>query len=94
MLQVNNQSKSIPSSQYYYDMKYSQDYSTFSTLEMGLFSQTTVIHMWLCMNLRDRKYFIAPINYDLDLRAALQNFAFVSSSFQILFYYCQAGHSF
>ncbi|KAM3229353.1 hypothetical protein ACQJBY_060300 [Aegilops geniculata] len=31
---VDNQSKSIPSSQYYYDMKYSQDYSTFSTLEM------------------------------------------------------------
>ncbi|KAF7042152.1 hypothetical protein CFC21_051827 [Triticum aestivum] len=31
---VDNQSKSIPSPQYYYDMKYSQDYSTFSTLEM------------------------------------------------------------
>ncbi|CAM0872582.1 unnamed protein product [Alopecurus aequalis] len=27
--------KSIPSSHYYYDMKYSLDYSTFSTLEMG-----------------------------------------------------------
>ncbi|KAE8806087.1 DNA (cytosine-5)-methyltransferase 1 [Hordeum vulgare] len=30
---VDNESKSISSSQYYYDMKYSQDYSTFSTLE-------------------------------------------------------------
>ncbi|KQK22267.1 hypothetical protein BRADI_1g66167v3 [Brachypodium distachyon] len=31
---VDKESKSIPSSQYYYDMKYSLDYSTFSTLEM------------------------------------------------------------
>ncbi|KAM0875569.1 hypothetical protein ACQ4PT_036690 [Festuca glaucescens] len=32
---VDKESKSISSSQYYYDMKYSPDYSTFSTLEMG-----------------------------------------------------------
>ncbi|KAM0875566.1 hypothetical protein ACQ4PT_036690 [Festuca glaucescens] len=38
---VDKESKSISSSQYYYDMKYSPDYSTFSTLEMGLCSQTT-----------------------------------------------------
>nr|XP_051181903.1 DNA (cytosine-5)-methyltransferase CMT2-like isoform X14 [Lolium perenne] len=32
---VDKESKSISPSQYYYDMKYSPDYSTFSTLEMG-----------------------------------------------------------
>uniref|UniRef100_A0ACD5X0P7 Uncharacterized protein n=1 Tax=Avena sativa TaxID=4498 RepID=A0ACD5X0P7_AVESA len=32
---VDKNSESIPSSHYYYDMKYSLDYSTFSTLEMG-----------------------------------------------------------
>uniref|UniRef100_A0A0D9ZVW6 DNA (cytosine-5-)-methyltransferase n=1 Tax=Oryza glumipatula TaxID=40148 RepID=A0A0D9ZVW6_9ORYZ len=31
---VNGKSKSVPSSDYYYDMKYSIDYSTFSTIEM------------------------------------------------------------
>ncbi|KAK1651103.1 hypothetical protein QYE76_068908 [Lolium multiflorum] len=32
---VDKESKSISPSQYYYDMKYSPDYSTFSTVEMG-----------------------------------------------------------
>ncbi|KAM0930756.1 hypothetical protein ACQ4PT_000686 [Festuca glaucescens] len=32
---VDKESKSLSSSQYYYDMKYSPDYSTFSTLETG-----------------------------------------------------------
>ncbi|WVZ97098.1 hypothetical protein U9M48_042658 [Paspalum notatum var. saurae] len=32
---VNEKSQSIPSFDYYYDMKYSLDYSTFSTMEMG-----------------------------------------------------------
>lgn len=42
MLQVDKESKSITSSQYYYDMKYSPDYSTFSTMEMGSFSQQSM----------------------------------------------------
>uniref|UniRef100_J3M520 DNA (cytosine-5-)-methyltransferase n=2 Tax=Oryza brachyantha TaxID=4533 RepID=J3M520_ORYBR len=32
---INGKSKSVPSFHYYYDMKYSIDYSTFSTIQMG-----------------------------------------------------------
>ncbi|KAJ1262190.1 hypothetical protein BS78_09G088600 [Paspalum vaginatum] len=35
IMQVNEKSQSISSFDYYYDMKYSLDYSTFSTMEMG-----------------------------------------------------------
>ncbi|KAL6864864.1 hypothetical protein ACP4OV_016015 [Aristida adscensionis] len=41
---INGESKSIPSSHYYYDMKYSLDYTTFSTMEMGDTSDTLQIN--------------------------------------------------
>ncbi|KAL6624503.1 hypothetical protein ACP70R_031824 [Stipagrostis hirtigluma subsp. patula] len=41
---VNGKSKSIPSFHYYYDMKYSRDYSTFSTMEMGDTNGTLQLH--------------------------------------------------
>ncbi|RLN28488.1 DNA (cytosine-5)-methyltransferase 3-like isoform X1 [Panicum miliaceum] len=41
---VNEKSQSIPSFHYYYDMKYSLDYSTFSTMEMGDSNDTLQSH--------------------------------------------------
>ncbi|PAN16647.1 hypothetical protein PAHAL_3G074800 [Panicum hallii] len=41
---VNEKSQSIPSFHYYYDMKYSLDYSTFSTMEMGHANDTLQSH--------------------------------------------------
>ncbi|CAN6335937.1 unnamed protein product [Urochloa humidicola] len=41
---VNEKSQSIPSFHYYYDMKYSLDYSTFSTMEMGDIDDTLHSH--------------------------------------------------
>ncbi|CAN6340137.1 unnamed protein product [Urochloa humidicola] len=41
---VNEKSQSIPSFHYYYDMKYSLDYSTFSTTEMGDINGTLQSH--------------------------------------------------
>ncbi|KAG2623797.1 hypothetical protein PVAP13_3KG081100 [Panicum virgatum] len=41
---VNEKSRSIPSFHYYYDMKYSLDYSTFSTMEMGSSNDTLQLH--------------------------------------------------
>ncbi|CAL4910919.1 unnamed protein product [Urochloa decumbens] len=41
---VNEKSQSIPSFHYYYDMKYSLDYSTFSTIEMGDINDTLQSH--------------------------------------------------
>ncbi|CAN6358096.1 unnamed protein product [Urochloa humidicola] len=41
---VNEKSQSIPSFHYYYDMKYSLDYSTFSTMEMGDINGTLQSH--------------------------------------------------
>ncbi|OEL35883.1 DNA (cytosine-5)-methyltransferase CMT2 [Dichanthelium oligosanthes] len=41
---INEKSQSIPSFHYYYDMKYSLDYSTFSTVEMGDINDTLQSH--------------------------------------------------
>ncbi|XP_034585860.1 DNA (cytosine-5)-methyltransferase CMT2 isoform X2 [Setaria viridis] len=41
---VNEKSQSIPSFHYYYDMKYSLDYSTFSNMEMGDANETLQSH--------------------------------------------------
>ncbi|RLN00899.1 DNA (cytosine-5)-methyltransferase 3-like isoform X1 [Panicum miliaceum] len=41
---VHEKSQSIPSFHYYYDMKYSLDYSTFSTMEMGDANDTLQSH--------------------------------------------------
>ncbi|KAG2623795.1 hypothetical protein PVAP13_3KG081100 [Panicum virgatum] len=44
IVQVSPSSRSIPSFHYYYDMKYSLDYSTFSTMEMGSSNDTLQLH--------------------------------------------------